>query len=139
MSAIPTDECGRSPFRAAIESKDIERVSATLAPNVDFRSPVVFAPYAGRDVVTELLRMVGQVLGPALEYQWQVREADREVLCFTSRVGNREVEGVDLLRYDENGQVAELVVMVRPGSGLAALRDAMADRLSSAGLEQAQT
>jgi len=59
------------------------------------------------------------------KYQWQVREGDREVLCFTSRVGEREVEGVDLLRYDDKGQVAELVVMMRPVSALVAVRDAV--------------
>jgi hypothetical protein len=121
-----------SPFRAAVESKDIARVISTLAPDVRFRSPVVFSPYQGRDSVGALLRMVGQVLGPELEYQWQVRQDDREVLCFISRIGSREIEGVDLLRYDGGGHVAELVVMVRPASALMALSEAMTERLKTA-------
>ena len=129
MTAIAIDEKGRSPFRAAVESKDIDRVVAALAPDVQLRSPVVFAPYEGREAVGALLRLVGEVLGPELAYQWQVRDGDREVLCFTSRVGDRDVEGVDILRFDEQGRVAELVVMVRPASGMSALRDAMAERL----------
>lgn len=112
-------------FRAAVESKDFERVLETMAPNVQFRSPAVFAPYEGREGVGALLRVVADVLGPELVYQWQVREGDREVLCFTSRVGNRELEGVDLLRYDDEGRVSELVVMMRPVSGLIAVRDAV--------------
>jgi SnoaL-like domain len=126
---IPTDSSGRSPFRAAVESKDFERVRETMAPDVQFRSPAVFAPYAGREAVGALLRVVAEVLGPELVYQWQIRDADREVLCFTSRVGNREIEGVDLLRYDDDGRVRELVVMMRPLSGLIAVRDAVAARL----------
>jgi hypothetical protein len=57
------------------------------------------------------------------------------VLCFTTRVGDRDVEGVDLLRYDEQGLVAELVVMMRPASALAAVRDhiAAAVRAAAAG------
>jgi hypothetical protein len=132
MSPIPTDEQGRSPFRAAVESKDFGQVEATLAPDIHFRSPAVFTPYEGREDVIALLRVVGEVLGPELSYQWQVREGDREVLCFTSRVGDREVEGVDLLRYDEQGQVSELVVMMRPASALVAVRDAVAAGLESA-------
>jgi SnoaL-like domain len=132
MSTIPIDGQGRSPFRAAVESKDFAQVEATLAPAVKFRSPAVFAPYEGRDSVMALLRVVGEVLSPALSYQWQVREGDREVLCFTSRVGDREVEGVDLLRYDEHGQVTELVVMMRPASALMAVRDAVAAGLEAA-------
>lgn len=131
VCAIPIDARGRSPFRAAVESKDFGRVEATLAPDVDFRSPVVFAPYTGRESVAPLLRVVGDVLAPELSYRWQVREGEREVLCFTSRVGDREVEGVDLLRYDDEGQVAELVVMMRPASALAAVRDAVAAGLQA--------
>lgn len=130
--AIPTDTNNRSPFRAAVESKDFGQVEAALAPDVHFRSPVVFAPYDGRQAVAALLRVVGNVLAPALRYQWQVREGDREVLCFTSRVGDREVEGVDLLRYDDEGLVAELVVMMRPASALMAIRDAVGARLAAA-------
>jgi hypothetical protein len=115
----------QSAFRVAVESKDFDALEATLSPDVVFRSPVVFAPYEGREAVAGLLRIVGQVLAPQLTYQWQVREGDREVLCFRSRVGDREVEGVDLIGYGEDGLVAELVVMMRPASALAAMRDAV--------------
>ena len=138
---ITLDEQGRSPFRAAVESKDFSRVAATLSPDIHFRSPAVFSPYDGRDTVGGLLHVVGTVLAPALVYQWQVIEGDREVLCFKSEVEGREIEGVDLLRYGDDGLVAELVVMMRPASGLLAMRDAMGaalatlapDRATSAG------
>lgn len=130
--AIPLDEEGRSPFRIAVESQDFDQVEATLAPDVHFRSPVVFRPYEGRGAVAALLRVVGVVLAPALIYQWQIQQGDREVLCFTSQVGPREIEGVDLLRYDEHGLVAELVVMMRPASALTAVREAIAEQLQAA-------
>ena len=129
---IPLDNQGRSPFRAAVENKDFGQVESVLAPDVQFRSPAVFKPYQGREPVAALLRVVGQVLLGELAYQWQVREANREVLCFTSHVSGRDVEGVDLLRYDDQGQVAELVVMMRPVSGLIAVRDAIGALLQDA-------
>lgn len=127
---IPTDEQGHSAFRTAVEAKDFDRLAETLAADVEFRSPAVFAPILGRDAVGGLLRVVGAVIGPDLAYQWQTREGDREVLCFRTRAGDREIEGVDLIRYGSDGLVAELVVMVRPASGLAALREAIAARRS---------
>ncbi|MEO6859691.1 MAG: hypothetical protein ABI323_14095 [Solirubrobacteraceae bacterium] len=54
------------------------------------------------------------------------------MLAFTTRVGDRLVEGVDLLRYDEPGRVAELVVMMRPLSGLQAVRDGVAAAFAAA-------
>ncbi len=131
MTDIPTDANGWSPFRAAVEGKDFDRLEATLAPDVHFRSPVVFAAYDGREAVAALLRVVGSIIGPELRYRWQVREGDREVLCFSTRVGERELEGVDLLRY-EGGLVSELVVMMRPLSGLTSVRDAVGRALASA-------
>jgi hypothetical protein len=122
-SPIPTDDQGRSPFRVAAESKDIDAAITALAPDVTFRSPAVFAPYTGRDTVGEVLRVVGRVLLPNLAYEWQLREGDREALGFNSLIGDRAVEGIDVLRYDEAGQVVELVVMIRPLSALIALRD----------------
>jgi hypothetical protein len=115
----------RSAFRTAVEAKDFKALEATMSPDIVFRSPVVFTPYQGREAVAGLLRVVGTVLAPQLTYQWQVRDGDREVLCFRSLVGEREVEGVDLIRYGDDGLVAELVVMMRPASALAAMRDAV--------------
>lgn len=130
---IRLDEQGRSPFRAAVETHDFSQVEATLAPDVDFRSPVMFTPYQGREAVGTLLRVVGEVLLPGgFAYHWQVREGDREVLCFTTRVGDRDVEGVDLIRYGEDGLVAELAVMMRPASALAAVQQAVAAALERA-------
>ena len=128
---IDIDADNRSPFRAAVETKDFAAVEATLAHDVHFRSPAVFKPYEGREMVAALLRVVGEVIAQELEYVWQVREGDREVLCFTTRVDGREVEGVDLLRYDDNGLVAEFVVMMRPLSGLTAVRDAIGAKLAA--------
>ena len=128
---IDIDADNRSPFRAAVEAKDFGAVADTLAEDVHFRSPVVFAPYNGREAVAALLRVVGEVLAPELTYQWQVREGDREVLCFQTRVDGRDVEGVDLLRYNDEGEVAELVVMMRPLSALTAVRDAIGARLAA--------
>jgi len=51
-------------------------------------------------------------------------------LCVS--VGDREIEGVDLLRYDGEGRVAELVVMLRPATALMAVRDAVAAGLQAA-------
>jgi len=52
---------------------------------------------------------------------------------FRARVGTREVEGLDLLRFDEQGKVRELTVMVRPRSALEALFAAVGSRLAAAG------
>jgi hypothetical protein len=118
---INTDEHGHSPFRAAFGRKDFEGAADTLAPDVRLRSPILVDAFEGREAAAFVLRAFGEVLGPELAYQWQVREGDREVLFFTSRVDEHEVQGVDILRFGEDGLVAELIVMIRPMPALAAV------------------
>jgi len=54
---------------------------------------------------------------------------DGHVLVFSARVGDREIQGVDILRT-EDGALTELTVMVRPYSAATALRERMAALLS---------
>ena len=119
-----------SPFRAAVEAKDPEAMAALLRPDVVFRSPAVYKPYRGRDATMAVLGAVGEVFED-FRYTGQMRVDDEELLRFSARVGDRELEGVDLVRYDEEGLVRELTVMVRPHSGLVALLEAMGARLAA--------
>jgi hypothetical protein len=121
----------QSAFRAAVESKQLEKMLASLAPDVTFRSPVVYKPYEGREATGQILAAVVDVF-ERFRYTAEVSEGDREVLLFEARVGDRDLQGVDIIRLDENGLVAELIVMVRPMSGMLALAEAMRDRLAAA-------
>jgi hypothetical protein len=56
----------------------------------------------------------------------------KAALIFQARVGDRELEGLDLFRLDGEGRIAELTVMVRPLSGLTALGEAVGARLYGA-------
>ena len=121
----------KSRFRAAVESGDIDAVVALLSRDVVFHSPVVFTPYTDIDSVALILRAVFEVFED-FRYVDEVIDPDREVLMFEARVGDRAVEGVDIIRLDERGQVSALTVMVRPMTGMMALAEAMRERLSRA-------
>jgi hypothetical protein len=120
-----------SRFRAAVESGDIDAVVALLARDVVFHSPIVFTPYTDFDSVAVILRAVFDVFED-FRYTDEVVTTDREVLVFEARVGDRAVEGVDIIRLDDGGQVSALTVMVRPMTGMMALAEAMRERLARA-------
>lgn len=120
------------PFRAAIEARDIDAAVALLADDVEFRSPVVFSTYHGREAVAEILRAVFTVFED-FRYvrEFGAPEAPDHALVFQTRVGDKWIEGCDFLHRNENGSIDELVVMVRPLSGAHALADAMRAQLSA--------
>ena len=103
-------------------------MEAALAPDVAFRSPVVFNAYQGRDSVMHLLRNVVEVFED-FRYVDQLAGESTEGLVFRASVGEKEVEGWDYLTIGDDGLVTELVVMVRPLSGAIALAEAMGARL----------
>jgi hypothetical protein len=114
------------PFRVAIEAGNIDAAVALLADDVEFRSPVVFGPYRGREPVAALIRGVARVFED-FRYLREIGEPEGRdhALVFSARVGDRQVEGCDFIRCNEDGSIAELVVMVRPLTGAIALAKAM--------------
>ena len=119
-------------FRAAAEAKDFSQIDDLLTEDVVFRSPVVYKPYEGREAVRFLLEAVVQVF-EGFRCLDQVEGDGRAVLIFEARAGDRDLQGVDVLRFADDGRVSELTVMVRPMSGLNALAEEMQRRLQAAG------
>jgi hypothetical protein len=119
-------------FRAAAESKDFSAIDDLFAEGVSFRSPVVFKPYEGREAVAALLGAVSQVFED-FRYTDQVETGDVATLAFSARIGDRELDGIDLLRFNADGKVEEMAVYVRPMSGVNALAEAMGRKLEEFG------
>lgn len=117
------------PFRAAVEARDLQALSATLSEAVVFSSPVAFQPFRGRADVTEVLGNVMEVFED-FDYVDEFESEGSHALVFSASVGGRTVQGLDYLRLDEDGLVNELVVMVRPLSGVIALAEAMGPRVA---------
>jgi SnoaL-like domain len=119
-------------FRAAAEGKDFSAIGELFAEDVTFRSPVVFKPYEGREAIAMILGAVVQVFED-FRYTDQIESGDTAALLFEARIGDRELNGVDILRFDSEGRIRELMVMVRPMSGVNALAEAMQAKLAAAG------
>lgn len=118
-------------FRAAAESKDFTAADELFTEDATFSSPVVFKPYQGREQIKVILSAVVQVFED-FRYLDQVETGDTAVLVFAARVGDRELQGVDILKFDTEGRIAALTVMVRPMSGLTALGERMREMLEAA-------
>ena len=115
-------------FRRAAEAKDFSKGEELFAPDVVFRSPAVFKPYEGIEALGVLLRNIAEVLED-FRYTDQVEPGDTAVLVFEARVGEKELIGVDILHFDDEGRISEMMVMIRPISGLLAASEEMGRRL----------
>lgn len=115
-----------------LERRDLTALPELLAANVVFRSPMAHTPYPGPEVVTTILGTVIQVFVD-FTYHRQLATADGlgVVLEFSARVDGRDLKGIDMIRFDEQGKIVDFEVMVRPMSGLQALGAEMGRRLGA--------
>jgi hypothetical protein len=118
-------------FIRGAEGRDHEQLVAALAPDVVFRSPIVYKPYEGRQAVAPLLAAVMQVFED-FSYVDRLEGEGSATLIFRARVGDRELDGLDYLRFREDGLVSELTVMVRPLSAALELAERMRSLLETA-------
>jgi hypothetical protein len=118
------------PFGAASEAGDEDAALATIAENVAFRSPAVYRTYEGKATVAALLKAVATVF-ENFRYTNEWRDGATTILFFEANVGDRELQGVDILEENEAGEIEKFTVMIRPLSGLQAVAEAMQARFGA--------
>jgi hypothetical protein len=127
---------GHEAFRAAVEREDHAGMVEALAPDVVFHSPITFKPFEGKEAVSTLLGVVMRTF-EEFRYTDELDSDGVKALVFEARVGDRQVQGLDLLRFDEQGLIADFTVMVRPLSAAMALAEAVGKGLERAATEGA--
>lgn len=116
------------PFRAAVEAGDIDAGLELFAEDATLDSPVAFKPFVGIKQVGVVLRAVFETFED-FRYTDEFESSGSHALIFEAKVGEKEVQGLDLIRTDDAGNITNLTVMVRPLSGLIALAEAMATKV----------
>jgi hypothetical protein len=114
----------------AIEAKDPEALAAACAPDLVFHSPITSTiRFDGPAELANLYRTVLEVY----DDQHCVAEygsGDVRVVRLLARIGSQELDEVQILRLNEEGQVREITMYVRPLPGLTTLTAALAPRLA---------
>ncbi|MFH9402241.1 nuclear transport factor 2 family protein [Streptomyces sp. NPDC017638] len=135
-------------FRAAVNRRDLAALDDLFAENIRFYSPVKFTPFEGKPMVLGLFgvllrtfedfRYLGQHTGTA-QTSADDTSAASAVLLFRARAGGKDIHGIDLLHFDDDGRIKEFTVMVRPRSAVDALGEAVLAGLVADGLVPAST
>ena len=115
-----------------VASRDLSNLPSIVHPDAVFRSPMANTPYASAPALQLALSTVIQVFED-FTYHRQLATADgcSVVLEFSASVDGRELKGIDMIRFDEQGKIVDFEVMVRPMSGLQALGEEMGRRVGA--------
>jgi len=110
-----------------------------LADNIVFRSPFVQSPIPGRAATLLVLTTVVQIFENFRYHRRFFAGNCDAALEFSANIGQWQLKGIDLIRFNETGEMIEFEVMVRPIKALQALGEAMGSRIGPqlAALKQA--
>ena len=131
MALSPAASATLAKWHAMLGSRDLTPLTALVAPQAVLRSPMRHTPYEGGMMVVVILNAVFTVFED-FEYA-RVFEAGSNdvVLEFSARVGDKQLKGIDMIKFDDEGKIVDFEVMIRPASALMALGEVMGRKLAA--------
>ena len=97
------------------KERDAAGLDRILAENVVFHSPVVHTPQAGKPITTLYLTAALHVLNnDTFQYLREVISGNSAVLEFLTVIDGISINGVDMIKWGEDGRITDFKVMIRP-------------------------
>lgn len=114
------------------QGSDPAALKAMLAEDAVFHSPVVHSPQKGRDKVFAYLYAASHVLGgDDFRYVRELVDGQQAMLEFICEVDGIHINGVDIIRWNDDGLIDDFKVMVRPLKAINKVWEKMAAMLAS--------
>jgi hypothetical protein len=113
-----------------VNRRDVSGLSGILADDCVFYSPVVHSPQKGKTITAKYLEAALLVLvNDSFHYVREVVSGRDAVLEFEVNVEGVLVNGVDMIRWDEEGRIVDFKVMIRPLRAISLVQQEMGRRL----------
>lgn len=112
-----------------VKNSNIDLLDEILAEEVAFHSPVVWKAQEGKFLTKMYFSAAAHVLSNQFEYVREIVSDKEACLEFNAQIGEITVNGVDLIKWNEDGQITDFKVMVRPLKGMQAVHQKMAEML----------
>ena len=121
-------------WHAHIKNPDHSALYDMLHPDAVFESPVVHTPQVGRDITFKYLSSADKVLGgDGFEYVGEWTAPNSVILEFQNTINGIKINGIDMITWDDAGQITRFKVMVRPLKAVNMLHQLMGEMLAKAG------
>jgi hypothetical protein len=115
-----------------VANKDLKKLEEIISDKIIFYSPVVFKPKTTKEEAIFVLTNVIEVFQD-FKYHREFYDGKNWALEFSANVNGKSLKGIDLIEVDDNGQIINFEVIIRPLSGIIALGEDMNRRFSDAG------
>ena len=113
-----------------VSEKDLSALGRVLAEDISLGAPPYWDKLQGRQLVQHLLGLIVHTIDE-FTYHREWRNGRELALEFSGRVGDRELQGIDLISIDENLRIANIDVLMRPLNAVVSLREQIAPQMAS--------
>lgn len=113
-----------------VRERDLPAMHAVLDDDVAFHSPVVHTPQKGKAITAKYLAAALEVLNnDSFTYLREIIGERDAMLEFSTLIDGIQVNGVDIIRWNDAGRIIDFKVMVRPLKAIDAVHRQMAAML----------
>jgi len=104
-----------STWHDLVSSRSAKGLGAILSDNVVFHSPIVHTPQVGKAITTQYLAAAFRVFfNETFKYVREVVGPRDAVLEFQVDIDGIFVNGVDMIKWDDEGKIVDFKVLIRP-------------------------
>lgn len=117
-----------------IQDRNPKVLDSLLSDQVVFHSPVMHTPRVGKAITTQYLTAAFRVfVNDSFHYTREITSGRDAVLEFQVDIDGTHVNGVDMITWDDEGNIIAFKVMVRPLKAIHLIHQKMAALLSAQG------
>ena len=119
----------RLRYSDALEGWDKVGILSTLADDVVIHVAVHDAPMQGKEIADFLFGVLAEELGE-MRITDEIVEGDKAVVLFETSIGDMGAQGLNVIRLDSSGAIAELTVFFRPLAALSRIAEVVGGRMA---------
>lgn len=119
-------------WHTVFKSQELDKLDKIIADNAVFTSPVVFKPMEGKEITIMYLFAAGQSFNmDKFKYIREVHDGTNSILEFETFIDDISVNGVDMIKWNNEGKIVDFKVMIRPLKAVQKVQEKMIESLNS--------
>ena len=117
-------------WHEVVKSGNTENLSSIIDSDCIFYSPVVFTPQKGKELTIKYLSAAALVFGDdSFKYIKEIINEKNACLEFELKLNGIEINGVDLISWNDKNKISEFKVLIRPLKGVQLIHELMGGTL----------
>jgi hypothetical protein len=115
-----------------VQDRNPKGFESLLSDQVVFHSPVVHTPQIGKAITMQYLTAAFHVFfNQSFHYTREIASSHDAVLEFQVEIDGITVNGVDMIKWGDDGKIIEFKVMIRPLKAINLIHQKMASMLQA--------